>query len=64
MAPMERIGSSGTRVLSLVIAALGVAMVIRTLAAGGDATSMGVLLGVIFVALGCARLYLSARTAR
>ena len=64
MAPMERIGSNGTRVLSLAIALLGLAMVIRTLAAGGGGTSIGVLLGVIFVALGLARLYLSTRTAR
>jgi hypothetical protein len=61
---MERIGSNGTRALSLAIALLGVAMVIRTIAAGGGGTSLGVLLGVVFVALGLARLYLSTRAAR
>ena len=64
MAPMERIGSNGTRALSVAIALLGVAMVIRTIAAGGGGTSLGVLLGAVFVALGLARLYLSTRTGR
>jgi hypothetical protein len=61
---MERIGSNGTRVLSVAIAVIGVAIIVRTLVAGGGAASMGILLGAIFVALGAARLYLSVRTAR
>ena len=64
MAPMERIGSNGTRALSVAIALLGVAMIVRTIAAGGDGTSLGIFLGAVFVALGVARLYLSTRTAR
>ena len=64
MAPMERISSNGTRVLSVAISVLGVVIVVRTLAAGGGVASVGVLLGVIFVALGMGRLYLAVRTPR
>ena len=64
MAPMERIGSSGTRVLSVAITVIGVAIVVRTVAAGGGVASIGVLFGAIFMLLGLARLYLSVRTAR
>ncbi len=63
MAPMERI-STGTRILSAAIVLLGAAMIVRTLAAGGGGTSLGILLGAGFVVLGLARLYLSTRNAR
>ena len=61
MASPQRIGSSGTKVLSSVILAFGVLIVIRTLAAGGGPASLGVLLGVIFAAIGGGRLYLAMR---
>jgi multisubunit Na+/H+ antiporter MnhB subunit len=57
----ERISSSGTRVLAPLIAALGVLIIVRTIAAGGGALSAGVVLGTIFVAIGVARLYLLTR---
>ncbi len=47
--------------LSSVILILGVVIVIRTLAAGGGLASAGVLLGVVFTAIGAARLYLAIR---
>lgn len=50
-----------TRVLSLAMVAIGVALVVRTLAAGGGAIALGVILGVLFVAAGAARLYLQER---
>jgi len=50
-----------TRVLSLAMIAIGVALVARTLAAGGGAVAIGVVLGLLFVAAGGARLYLQAR---
>ena len=62
MASQGGIGSSAARVLAPVIAILGVAMVARTLAAGGGVLSAGVLLGAVFVAIGAARLYLSVRS--
>lgn len=61
MTPSQQIGTSGTRVLAPVIALLGVALVIRTVAAGGGALSAGVLLGVALFAIGAGRLYLSLR---
>ena len=61
MATRQRIGSSGTKVLSSVILVLGVIIVIRTLAAGGGPASAGVLLGIVFTAIGAARLYLAVR---
>ena len=61
MAPSQRIGTQGTRVLSAVIAALGILIVVRTLAAGGGPLSLGILLGTGFVLIGAGRLYLSMR---
>lgn len=62
MASRERIGSSGTRVLSSLILVLGIVIVARTLTAGGGLLSVGVLLGAVFMAIGGARLYLSSRS--
>jgi hypothetical protein len=61
MASRQRIGSNGTKILSSVILGLGLVIVVRTLAAGGGPASVGVLLGLVFVALGAARLYLATR---
>jgi hypothetical protein len=52
---------SSIRVLSLAMIVLGVLLVARTLSAGGGALAFGVLLGVLFVAAGAARLYLQGR---
>lgn len=48
--------------MSLAIALLGVALLVRTLVAGGGTTSFGILIGVLFLALGSGRLYLSLRS--
>jgi uncharacterized membrane protein HdeD (DUF308 family) len=53
---------SSVRLLSIVMIVIGVALVARTLAAGGGAIAVGVVLGVLFVAAGAARLYLARRT--
>ena len=47
--------------LSLAMIAIGVALVVRTIAAGGGPLAVGVLLGLLFVAAGAARLYLQGR---
>jgi len=57
----RQIHRSSVRLLSLVMIAIGVALVARTLAAGGGAVAVGVVLGVLFVAAGAARLYLLSR---
>jgi hypothetical protein len=47
-------------VLSAVLMALGVALLVRTLAAGGG--EVGILIGVLFVALGAGRFYLARKS--
>lgn len=52
---------SSVRLLSVAMIVIGVALVARTLAAGGGAIAVGVVLGVLFVGAGAARLYLLSR---
>jgi hypothetical protein len=40
---------------------IGVAIVVRTVAAGGGPTAIGILLGVLFVAAGAGRLWAESR---
>ncbi len=62
--PPRQLHRSATRVLSLAMIAIGVALVVRTLVAGGGGLALGIVLGVLFVAAGGARLYLQARQGR
>ena len=55
----DRIYRGSVRALSFVFVALGLAILAITLANGGGPLSMGVLLGVLFVAIGVARLWIS-----
>ena len=48
-------------VMSGILIALGVAIIVRTLAAGGGALAFGLLMGVLFVAAGVLRLLLERR---
>ena len=57
----RQLRQSSTRVMSSLMILIGVALVVRTLAAGGGAGAAGVLLGVLFVAAGLGRLYLQSR---
>ena len=50
-----------TRVLPALMALIGIALIVRTLAEGGGAVAIGVVFGVLFVAAGAGRLYLEAR---
>jgi hypothetical protein len=50
-----------TRVLSALMIVIGVAIVVRTVAAGGGPLALGLLLGVLFVAAGAGRLYAERR---
>ena len=45
--------------LSTAIVVIGVALVVTTIAQGGGPLAVGVLLGILFVALGAGRLYLA-----
>ena len=49
---------AGTRFLSVAMIVLGLAMLTTTLARGGGALAVGVVLGVVFVAAGGGRLLL------
>jgi hypothetical protein len=50
--------------MSTLMVVIGIALLATTLARGGGPLAIGVLLGILFVAAGCARLYLSTRGAR
>jgi IMP dehydrogenase/GMP reductase len=50
-----------TLVLSGAMFAVGVAMLVVTLAAGGGILALGVILGVLFTAAGAGRLYFTWR---
>jgi hypothetical protein len=51
-----------TRLLSTIMVVLGVAMIVSTIAHGGGPLTIGIVLGVLFVAAGLGRLYLNERT--
>ena len=49
-----------TIALGGITALLGLAMITLTIARGGGASAVGILVGVAFTVLGCARVYLAA----
>lgn len=53
---------AATGVLSMAMVLIGVALIASTLVRGGGLLAVGVLLGVLFCALGAGRLYLQRRT--
>ncbi len=50
-----------TLVLSAAMVVIGLAMLARTLAAGGGPLAVGTVLGILFVAAGAGRLYITWR---
>ena len=50
-----------TRVLSLAMLVLGLAMIVVALAAGGGPLAKGVILGLLFAAAGGGRLWVASR---
>jgi hypothetical protein len=52
---------AGTMVTSTLLVLLGVAIVVRTVALGGGALALGLIMGVLFCAAGAGRLYLTLR---
>jgi hypothetical protein len=60
----ERIYHGSVRALSVLFVVLGVTILTVTLAAGGSPLSIGVLMGVGFVAIGCGRLWAASRMGR
>lgn len=47
--------------MSIAMIVIGLALLVRTFAAGGGALATGVVLGLMFVIVGAARLYMQAR---
>ena len=62
MASPERIYRGSVRAFSLVFVALGLVLLVSTLANGGGPLSVGVLLGIAFLVVGAGRLWIAART--
>ena len=50
-----------TRLLSALMVAIGVAIIVRTVVAGGGPLALGLVLGLLFVAAGAGRLYAERR---
>jgi hypothetical protein len=50
--------------MSIVMLGLGVAILVLTFAGGGGPLSIGVLLGIAFVAVGAGRLWMASRMKR
>ena len=48
--------------MSILMIVIGIVLLVRTLAAGGGVAAIGVILGLLFVAAGAARLYLLFRS--
>jgi hypothetical protein len=57
----ERVYRGTVRAFSLAMVAIGLAVLAVTLANGGGPASLGFLMGLAFVGIGAARLWLSAR---
>jgi hypothetical protein len=57
----ERVYRGSVRALSALMLAMGAAILVVTLAAGGGPLSLGVLLGIAFLAVGAGRLWLALR---
>jgi hypothetical protein len=55
------VNAATTLLLPLLLVAVGLAILVRTIAAGGGPLAFGVLMGVLFVAAGVARLLLERR---
>jgi hypothetical protein len=60
----RQVHRSGTFVLSLLMAAIGIALIVQGVVGHGGAISSRMLLGVLFVAAGVARLYLEVKRGR
>lgn len=50
-----------TRILSVAMCAVGIALIVRTLIAGGGLLTLGVIAGILFIAAGVLRLWLTVK---
>ena len=56
---VQRAHNASTKILSAALFAVGVAMVVSTVARGGGALAVGVVLGTMLALIGAARLWLA-----
>jgi uncharacterized membrane protein HdeD (DUF308 family) len=61
MPKQRQLHRSYTRMMSIAMILIGIAILVRTIAAGGGPAAAGVFLGILFVLAGAARLYLQHR---
>ncbi len=61
MPQRRQIHRASTRIMSVLMIVIGVALLVRTVLAGGGVLASGILLGLLFVAAGAARLYMQFR---
>jgi hypothetical protein len=52
---------NATSAMSAIMVAIGIAIIVRTIIAGGGALATGILIGVLFIAAGSLRLYVQSR---
>jgi hypothetical protein len=52
---------NATRILSVAMLVLGIAMIVRAVTAGGGPLAVGVVFGLLFVAAGAGRLWVANR---
>jgi hypothetical protein len=62
MAAPDQLYRAVTWIFSVVITGFGAAILIVTIANGGSIASVGIWLGLLFVAVGVARLYIALRS--
>ncbi|HKO39163.1 MAG TPA: hypothetical protein VJU14_12425 [Solirubrobacterales bacterium] len=60
----ERLYHGAVRAFSLVLAAIGLVVLVLTLANGGGPASVGFLIGIAFLLVGAGRLWLGTRMER
>jgi hypothetical protein len=56
---VERAYLTSTRVLNALLVLVGLALIVATLARGGGALALGLVVGVLFALLGAGRLWLA-----
>jgi hypothetical protein len=57
----RQIHVASTRLLAALMLLIGVALIVSTLARGGGALAVGVVMGALFVLAGAGRLYVAGR---
>jgi hypothetical protein len=60
----RQVHRSGTLVLSLLMAVIGVALIVEAVVGNGSAISPRLLLGLLFIGAGVARIYLEVKRGR